>query len=384
VNMRWVGVALVLAAPGVVQAQEQLTFSVPYAANLDMSPARLAALLASPEVQVTLNYEPLLAVPGWTGRLGYCAQHRYHVCIKKNWHQVVVQGSDLRRGPDSLSLDLPRHRWFGGMAYRINRTVRVSLPPLWPGDQPGNIDILDISEGRGQQPVVDLHLPAPYVGAGAYRLDKGDDRPASPYRFPPCDATLEQGAQGLPQVHSEYRASAYEDWLRRLTDSDWWALQIPGVRYETLAGQPVGLGGDAANQVIRVASGDYSHIRARLRGLPHSSCPGFTTYEFSWQGKTLTAASETTSPDLDLDGNGQCPVGSLTQEGLWWQGELVSYTGPRVAGGNVTQWSRWRARDSACTGDMDPATPDVTALMEAAGQWQSFSATAAVTSAIKK
>jgi len=377
---------MLLLAPA--WADEQFTFSVPYAANLDMDPARLAALLAASEVQVELNYEPLLAIPGWTGRMGYCAHTRFHVCIKKNWHSVVLDGAALQRSGDSLSVSMPKHRWFGVMPYRINRTVRITLPPVWPGDLPGNIDIYDISQGRGQQPAVDMHLPAPYVAVGVYRLDASpaDASTATPYTVPPCDATLELGPQGRPQVHPAYQAAANEEWLRRLTDSPWWAAQIPGVRNETLAGLPPALASSApGSQVLRVAlsRGDtYTHIRARLPGLPGGSCPGTTAYEFSWLNGRLMAASQTANPDLD--GPDQCPLGTVTQEALWWQGKLVSYTGPRVAGGDVTEWTQWKLDAPACLGQMDPTVPDVSGLEQAASQWWQYNQQAVVAPVVEK
>ena len=358
-------------------AGEQFTLTVPYAVNLDMDPARLASLLAAPEVQVVLNYEPLLAIPGWTGRFGYCAQRRYHVCLKKNWQPVVLEGAAVHRGGNSLSVDLPKHRWFGAMPYRINRTVRVTLPAVWPGDLPGNIDIYDIAQGRGQQPVVDMHLPAPYVGVGVYRLDTGTapGQPA-PYVVPPCDATLELDATGQPQVHPEHRAAAEEEWLRRLADSDWWAAQIPDVHYEQLAGLPAALAGTttAGSQVIRVSlqrgGTHYTPLRARLPGLPGGRCPGNTRYDFSWLDDQLLAASQTESPDLD--GPEQCPLSNITQEALWWQGALVSYTGPRVAGGDVTEWTRWKTQTPACLGKMEPTLPEVSGLQQAAALWRDY------------
>ena len=384
----WGLVLALLAVPA--WADEQFTFSVPYAANLDMTPARLAAMLAAPEVQVVLNYEPLLAIPGWTGRLGYCAHTRFHACIKKNWRQVVVEGDAVHRSPDSLSVDLPRHRWFGIMPYRINRTVRITLPPVWPGDQAGNIDIYDISQGRGQQPVVDMHLPAPYVGVGVYRLDAKQETTAgaTPFVVPPCDATLELDGQGRPRVHAEYQASVNEDFMRRLADSDWWAGQVTGASYEALAGLPASLAttSPATGQVVRVSlqsgADSYTHLRARLQGLPGGTCPGSTRYEFTWRNGELLAASESENPDLD--GPDQCPLDVTSRDALWWQSQLVSYTGPRTAGGDVGEWTRWRADSPACQGQMDPTLPDVSALQQSAALWWDYSQHAAAVRTVAK
>jgi hypothetical protein len=229
-----------------------------------------------------------------------------------------------------------------------------------------------------------MHLPAPYVGVGAYRIDHGSavDQPR-PYVVPPCDATLaaEGGVEpGRPGVHPEHLALVYESWLRRLADSAWWSGQIPGVRFDLLAGVPAGLASAPVKpRVVQVTvdrgGSHVLHLRARVGGLIGSRCPGATQYEFSWVNGELMAANIAENPELL--GPDECPAGNRVREAMWWQGRLVSYTGP-LPGGQVEQWTHWQQEQPACQGDMTPGTPDVGDLQRAAALWFGYAQTAPV------
>jgi hypothetical protein len=375
-------VALALLAAGLARAGEVFTFEVPLATNLDMDPAMLQRLLGGPEVQVVPFYEPQLAIPGWTGRFGYCSPR--HICIKGNQRQLVLTGDQIRRRPDGLSVDLPRHRWFGLMRYRLGTMLRITFPPFWPGDQAANIDLLDISDARSNAtPVIDMHLPAPYVAVGSYRIDPGSkvDQPR-PYAVPPCDATLAAvAAGGKPGVHPEHLALVYEAWLRRLADSAWWSDQISGVRHELLAGVPASFATlPGTPRVVRVmverGGSHVVHLRARVAVLPGTTCPGATQYEFSWVNGALMAASISESPELM--GPDQCPAENRVREALWWEGKLASYTGPRAGNGEAMQWNQWRVEHPECRGDMPVEMPDVSAVQQAAEEWQHYAQGATV------
>lgn len=373
--MRAVVAVVLLGLIARAQGGEVFEFSVPFAKNLDLDATRMAALLASPDTTVTLNYEPELAIPGLTGRWGYCAFTRFHLCVKKNWQPVVLSGTDIHHEADRISVALPTFRWFGLMPYHINRTVRVTLPAMWPGEQGTRIDIPDISLGRQTAPLVDMHLPPPYAGIGAYRLLlAGKPATSVAYTTEPCDAALTIGTDGSPAMYPEHMAALHEDWLKSLTNSPWWASQIPGTSYHELVPEPSGVGGLLPERVEEVYSAigmhSYRHLRAVLPGLPDVRCPGRTRFEISWMDGHLLAASQVTDPDID--GPAECPLGTLVTEALWWEGQVVAYNGPRMAGGEVTEWARRKLDHPECMGPMIAAQPDVTALTEAAQRWSDY------------
>lgn len=381
---RWLGGLLLgLLLSGLALAEQRLTFSVPFAANLDLDREKLAAVLASPAVQVQVSYQPALAVLGWTGRFGYCSPR--HICIKKKWKTLVLSADAVQREGDRLSISLPRTHWFGPMRYRLAGPVRVVLPPFWPEELPGNIDLdLATLEGEPHQTVVDLHLVAPYVGVGALRVDAPEAvGEAKPYAVPACDATLEATEAG-PRIRPHRQAEAYMDWLRRLAESDWWATQIPGVGYERLAGLPAELGA-VASDVRRVTvdrGGDHLRLlRARVERLEQGACAGSTQYEFAWLNGRLIGAAAVESPDIF--GPDSCAQIGNAREALWWQGRLERYSGPGE-GGQVRQWDRWRAQDASCLAKGAESGPSAEPLERAATLWWRFSESASALSGKKE
>lgn len=370
----WLLVLLLLGT--VCRADPVAVFRVPFAGNLDLDQQKLAAIMAAPEVKVQVTYEPAFAFPLWTGRIGYCTGKR--ICLKRVWREYVVRNADLRRTADGLDFPLPEHRWFGLMRYHLAGPVRITIPPFWPGELPGNVffDLKDVHREPAQQAAVSMHFPAPYVGIGTLHLDQ--EPPTAPYAVESCDAILALNSQGQPSMRENIQAQAYLEWMRRLADSDWWTSQIVDASYESLAVlPPVVHALDPAHGDVRRVSmtrGD-SHlllIRARFEKAGQGTCKTTVQQEFSWRNRQLLSASINEMPDVLADD--ECPVASHTEEALWWQGHLVSYFGPVKPGSEASQWSAWKMEAPACRLSGEPTTmPDSQRLQDAAAQWLQFS-----------
>lgn len=357
-GFRWL---VLLGVLGATSARGgEVLFRVEQAGGLDMEAGKLAGLLASPALEVRITYAPVLAVPGWTGRVGLCGISGLgDVCIKKRWRSLFLRGSDIAREPDGLRFRVPGWHWFGPMPYRPAGPVRVSLPALWPGALPVNIDTTLAAMESGD-PLMDMHLPPPYTGVASWR---GDATVPVRWRIDACHPGIALGEALHPQVRGHRQAEAYTEWLRAMADSDWWAAQIADVRREQ------GREGGLAWRRVQVQRGDVAlrQLRVETPNLLSSQCPGQSRQEFTWLNGQLLAVVHSETPDLFSD-DAQCAaVAPVLYEAVWWQGELQRYTQADRQG----QWSHdyWRERDAACESRETRPAPDTVPLQQQAATW---------------
>lgn len=371
-----------LAAPACVHATD-IVFRVEQATNLDMDADRLAAMLASDTVEVRVTMAPVIALPGWTGRIGLCGVSSIRdVCIKKRWRSVYLRGSKVQRTDNALRFHVPGWHWFGVMPYRPAGPVRVSLPPFWPGDLPVNIDasLFELEKDAAVQPLVDMHLPAPYVGIASWRVvarvwgggeARGNkDAEAAPvWRVTQCDPGIGLDDTVMPQLRSYRRASALADWARALADNAWWAAQIGGVQLGQ--GVAAGAAGLVEWRDVSVTRGDrpLRYLSVQESRLVSSACPGRTRHEYTWLGGALTAATMQEIPDAFPD-DAMCEsVQATSRQVLWWDGALERHsrhTGPA----EFEAWERWRHAEPACNDRAGSAAPATQDIERDAAYWQ--------------
>lgn len=341
-----------------------VVFRVEQAGGLDMNADRLAALLASPGVEVRITYAPVVAVPGWTGRFGLCGiSGLSDVCIKKRWRSLYLRGQRIARAPDALRFRVPGWHWFGAMPYRPAGPVRVSLPPLWPGALPVNIDTtLAALSSPDMHRLMDMHLPVPYTGVASWSWQKSDREVAPAWRSEACHPGLSLGEQVQPVVRGHRQSEAYVEWLRALADSDWWAAQIPDVIREQ------GTQGEVSWRRVQVQREGVAlrQLRVGQRRLLSSACPGQSRQEFTWLNDRLLAVIHSETPDIFSEEAACAAEVPRLYEALWWHDVLQRYTQADRQG----QWTQeyWHAGDPDCAAP-SRTEPDTRALREQAEQW---------------
>jgi hypothetical protein len=357
----------------------EVVFRVEYVGGLDLDAARMAQVLASPETEVRITYAPVLAVPGWTGRLGICGVSRgsASVCIKKRWKSAHLEGKQIARSADSLQFRVPGWRWFGLMPYRPAGPVRVSLPAFWPGGLPVNMDADVSALSVDARPLVDMHLPVPYGGVASWqRIEKeADDDGLPPWQVAACDPAIGFGETTRPHWRQHRQADAYAEWLRALADSEWWASQIDGVVWTQ--GEQEGV----VWRRVAVQRGGVrlEHVRVDEARLPSSHCPGHTRHEFSWQDGALMSARRQETADLFSEQPGCDAVMPVLEEALWSASRLLRYTHVDQHGQQYRE--AWRDDrgfancSAAALGHTGSAAVRTDALQRAAIPWQTPGAT---------
>lgn len=352
---------------------DDIVFRVEQAGNLDLDAQKLAAVLASDAVEVRVTVAPVIALPGWTGRIGLCGiRDARDVCIKKRWRSVFLRGSDVIRTGSSLRFHVPDWHWFGVMPYRPAGPVRVSLPAFWPGDLPLNIDttLAELPGGAGARTLGDMHLSPPYVGLASWQRLTGlaQENAAPVWRMQACDPVMEVDTATMPGMRLHRRASAYAEWMRNLADNPWWAAQIEGVTQEQGIAPAGAQAWDWRRVTVVRGTETISFLRVNESRLLSSSCPGSTRHEFTWRNGALLGASTSEMQDVFASDAVCAAALADSRESLWWDGELLRHG----RGGPVRQvvWERWRETGSGChvagAGDVG----DVTALTEAAEHWR--------------
>lgn len=356
----------------------EMVFRVEQAGGLDLDAARMAQILAAPETEVRITYAPLLALPGWTGRLGVCGISRgtAKICLKKRWKSAYVRGEKITRSADSLQFRIPRVRWFGLMPYKPAGPVRVSLPAFWPGGLPINMDANVLELTPDWRPVVDMHLPAPYGGVASWQRRERHDphkssvTPLPPWQLAACDPSIGLSAAMQPQWRPHRQVEAYAEWLQTLADSEWWAQQIAGVQWQQ--GEQAGV----RWRQVQVQRGHQhlTHLRVEEDRLTSSHCPGQTRYEFTWQEGRLLAARRQESAELFSEVPGCDSVVPVMEEALWGNGQLLRFNYVGKEGQRYRDV--WREDNAACpvnavqspAAASIPSAPDY--LQQAAQHWQ--------------
>lgn len=363
--------ALCLLAAAQVQADD-IMFRVEQAGNLDLDAGKLAAVLASDAIEVRVTMAPVIALPGWTGRVGLCGVSSIRdVCIKKRWRSVFLRGRKVVRTGNSLRFHVPAWHWFGLMPYRPAGPVRVSLPPFWPGDLPLNIDttLAELSGSAGLQLVGDMHLSPPYVGVASWQLltRRGQEQAAPAWRMTACDPAVTTNPAIEPRMRPHRQAGAYVEWLGTLADNPWWAGQIDGVTQEQGVA-PAGAPAWDWRRVTVVRGGEtVRYLRVEEPRLLASACPGTTRQEFTWRNDELLGASIRQTPDM-AEGDAACDGLLATSRDVLWWGGVVEHGSEAGPAGQKT-WDRWRDEDTACRSAVQ-AVPEVSDLMAAASQWR--------------
>lgn len=361
-GMMWLfSVSVALAA--------DIVFQVEQTGNLDLDAQKLAEVLASDAVEVRITMAPLLALPGWTGRIGLCGVR--DICLRKRWRSVFLRDSKVARAENSLHFHVPAWHWFGLMPYRPAGPVRVSLPPFWPGELPVNIDttLASLREAAGLRQVADMHLPPPYFGVASWRLGAGNEQghPAPVWRMAACDPVVTASQATEPRVHPYRQATAYVDWMSSLAGNPWWAAQLKDVQQEQgdvqEGAQPM------AWRRVTVAKEHETlrYLRVDEARLMSSTCPGSTRHEFTWRNGKLLGASMREMPGI-FAGDEACDAAMAgSREALWWEGDLQRHSHVGPAGLQV--WERWREMDPDCRHGSGAAIPDAVDLVGEAERW---------------
>lgn len=354
---------------------DDIVFRVEQAGNLDLDAQRLAAVLASDAIEVRVTMAPVIALPGWTGRIGLCGiRDARDVCIKKRWRSVFLRGSDVIRTGNSLKFHVPDWHWFGLMPYRPVGPVRVSLPAFWPGDLPINIDttLAELPGGAGARTVGDMHLSPPYVGVASWQRLTGhaQENAAPAWRMQVCDPVLEASTDTMPRLRLHRRAGAYVEWMRNLADNPWWAAQIEGVAQEQGIAPAGAQAWDWRRVTVVRGAETISYLRVNELRLLSSSCPGSTRHEFTWRNGALLGASASEMQDV-FAGDAVCAAALAdSREALWWDGELLRHGHAGPAG--LAVWERWRESRPECRGEGMDEVRDVRPLAKAAEHWRAL------------
>lgn len=346
-----------------------VVFRIENAGGLDMDTARIEAVLSSPEVEARITYAPVVALPGWTGRIGLCGiSGAGDVCIKKRWRSLHLRGRKIMRDGDSLRFHVPRWHWFGLMPYRPAGPLRVSLPAFWPGALPVNMDANLFDLTPDLRPLADMHLPAPYGGVASWQWQpRRDGRQAlPPWRITACDPALEITEAVQPRRRAHRQAESVAEWLRALADSEWWARQIDGVQWQQ--GEQDGV--TWRRVIVQRGGKALQHLQVSEARLLSSQCPGTTRHEFSWQEGRLLAARRHEFADPLSDRPGCEGVVPVMAEALWEGDRLLLAS---HSGGDGSYY-RDDGRGEACTTGEPRVTAGSTAepgaLQRAAGYWQ--------------
>lgn len=351
-----------------------IVFRVEQAGGLDLDAARIAQVLASPDTEVRITYAPVLALPGWTGRLGVCGISRgtAEICLKKRWKSLQLRGSRIARREDSLRFRVPGWHWFGLMPYRPAGPVRVSLPPFWPGGLPVNMDTRLQALSPDTRPVVDMHLPVPYGGVASWqRIERRKDSEAlPPWQVTACDPSVGLSEAVRPHWHPHRQLDAYAEWLRSLADSEWWARQIKGVQWA----QGEHEGAMWRRVIVQRGGMRLEHLRVDEARLSSSRCPGHTRHEFTWQEGRLLAARRQETADLFSEQPGCEGMMPVVEEALWSEEQLLRFSHAGREGQHYRDEWRDDSRGAGCpateaTGQA-PASP--VELQRAAGRWRPF------------
>lgn len=363
--MRWHIALLAGCLLAVPAGAADIVFRVEQAAGLNLDAPRLQQLLASPEIEVRITYAPLLAWPGWTGRLGVCgvSDGRADICLKKRWRSLHLRGDRITRRADSLRFHVPEWQWFGLMPYRPAGPLRVSLPAFWPGSLPVNVDTDLLTLPADVRPLADLHLPAPYSGIASWqRLSRrGGERVLPPWQVAACDPVVELAGAVQPRRRRHLQAESYAEWLRALAASEWWARQIDGVQWQQ--GEQDGVTWRRVS--VQRGAMTLQHLQVEEPRLPQSRCPGTTRHEFAWRDGRLLAArwQAMADPFADMPG---CEVAAPAMEEAVWDGEQVLAF--RRSGHELSH----DGRDAICAAaglDGAAATAAAGPLQQAAGHW---------------